>query len=153
MSPTTIRSLRSSRRHGFPTLIRMRMSQLTLPIIQREVTARAKTVSPKTIRNNLDLLRPVLAQYRKDIDLDDLKLPKKQRTEIIIPTNDEIQKLLAYVKERNPEMMIPVLLGALLSLRRSEICGLTRADFSTSSAGEYHVHIHAALVRADDGCH
>lgn len=150
MSPTTIRGLLTTRRNGWPTLVHRRVADITLPMIQAAVTQRAQNVSPKTIRNGLDLLRPVLTQHRKDIDLGALKLPRAERTEIQIPTAEQVRALIDDARVRNHDMLPPILLAAMLGLRRSEICALRWGDIAPDGAGGWQIHIHAALVREAD---
>ena len=67
------------------------------------------------------LISAVLRQYRPDFALN-TALPKKVRPAIYIPSDDDIRRLLEYVK--GTEMELPILLAAFGPMRRGEICAL-----------------------------
>lgn len=68
-----------------------------------------------------------------------LLLPKKVRPELYIPSDEEIKKLIEYVK--NDEMEIPILLAAFGPMRRGEICALDSSDIKDGV-----VHVSKSMV-------
>lgn len=97
---------------------------ITTDTIQRFINAYACGRSPKTVRNVHGLLCSVLSCAAPDLRLN-TKLPQRQKTEIVIPTQTNIN---AAVKQADDYMRVAVLLAANLGMRRGEICALTWAD-------------------------
>ena len=64
---------------------------------------------------------------------------KKVRPELYIPSDEEIKKLIEYVK--NDEMEIPILLAAFGPMRRGEICALDSSDIKDGV-----VHVSKSMV-------
>lgn len=149
MSPATIRSYIAMSHSAFPQIGDVLISRLTLSMIQDQIDVRARSRAPKTVRNELGLLRSSISRYRKDIDFDDLILPKRRKTEMVIPTDEQVKQLIADVS-KDDDMYIAVLLAALMGLRRSEICALEWTDIDKETRT---LHVSKALVRAQDGKH
>lgn len=149
MSPATIRAYNALKNGSYPLIADVRLSRLTSAMIQAQVDDRAVTYAPKTLRNELGLLRSAVSRYRKDLDFDDVILPRRKNTEMTIPTDDQVRALLVEV-ERDDNMYIAVMLAALMGLRRSEICALEWGDVDEQSKT---LHVSKALVRGSDGKH
>lgn len=149
MSPATIRSYIAMSHSAFPLIDDVLLSRLTFSMIQNQIDDRARIRAPKTVRNELGLLRSSIGRYRKDIDFDDLILPKRRKTEMVIPTDAQVKQLIADVS-KDDDMYIAVLLAALMGLRRSEICALEWTDIDKDTRT---MHVGKALVRAQDGKH
>ena len=98
------------RKNDIQTIAEIKVSCLTQADIQKEVNLYAKTHSPKTVRNMHGLISAVLRQYRPDFALN-TALPKKVRPAIYIPSDDDIRRLLEYVK--GTEMELPIFLQLL----------------------------------------
>lgn len=143
LSPTTIRGYKLSEKNDFPKLMKYPISKITQENIQIAVNEMALTLSPKTIRNRYGLLVSVLNTYRPQFRFR-ITLPKPRRSEkdYIIPTTEEVNKLLAAADER---IRVPILLASAGSLRRSEVCALTPEDIT-----DFGVNINKSKVINND---
>lgn len=143
LSPSTILGYKRIRNNAFPELMYLRLAKLTQEKIQKSVNQMSKTHSPKTVRNAHGLLSAVLAEYRPNMTLR-TTLPQKNRPEISIPNDEEIDQILRACK--GTRMELPILLALWLGLRASEIAGLSWDCIE----GDY-IHIKQALVMGEDG--
>lgn len=126
LSPRTVMDYKRIRKNDLQELMDVKISRITQDLIQQAINADvAKHHSPKTVRNNHGLISAVLRQYRPDFALN-TALPKKVRPELYIPSDAEIQCLMAYVT--GTEMELPILLAAFGPMRRGEICALETSD-------------------------
>lgn len=132
LSPSTIGGYVMLRRTSLQGLMPRDIYTITQVDVQRAVNQEAKTKSPKTIRNIHGLLCAVMTMYRPDFVLH-TTLPSKMPTDLHIPTNAEIEKLLIYTKDTDKHLYLAILLAAFGSLRRSEICALTLSDFTETT--------------------
>ena len=139
LSPGTVREYKRSRRCDLQGIMKIKVSDLTQEIIQKEINKESQTHSPKTVRNMHGLISAVLGVYRPDFALN-TDLPKKVRQKIYVPSNEEIQKIITYAK--NDVMEIPILLAAFGPLRRGEIAAL---DSSHVNGNIVHVEFSMAL--------
>lgn len=94
--------------------------------LQRFVNEYAIEHKPKTVRNTYGLLASALTNAGADMSGVKVSLPEVRRPRLRTPTEADIRRLVAEV--RGTELETPVLLAAFGSLRRSEICALTRDD-------------------------
>ena len=140
LSPSTIRGYRTIYRNNLKTLMDVKLENLTTEIIQKAISAEAKTHQPKTVRNIHGLLSSALNMFAPDLKLT-TTLPQKKRPDYYTPTDADVEALLDAVK--GTEMEIPVLLAATGSLRRSEICALTQEDVT-----DLGVVVSRAMVRS-----
>jgi len=122
LSPSTVSGYRRIRTNQLQELMPIRLSDLTPERVQRAINAMAKTKSPKTVRNAHGLLTAMLAEYYPELRLH-TTLPQKERTDIVVPSEEDIAAIAAAVKDTSAEL--PVLLAMWLGLRMSEIRGLT----------------------------
>ncbi len=143
LSPSTIRGYKQMARTHFLKLMPCKLSVLTQEKIQRAVNEESLTCSPKTVRNIYGLLVAVLKTYCPSLRLN-TRLPQKEKVEIYIPTQEQINILLKNVEDTEIEKAI--LLGAIGGLRRSEISALTAADVT-----ENGVKVNKALVNNEHG--
>ena len=144
-SPATIRGYKAARK-SFKPYENIRLSNFKLEDLQDYIDLRAQSSSLKTIKNDIYLLRPaLLLAKKKDIDFSDLELPEdEEKEDYIIPTDEEIQKLIQYFQGENDlEMVVAIVLGAFVGLRRSELCGLQWGDIDRETKT---IHIRRALV-------
>ena len=121
----------------------IKLSDLTQEAIQKTVNKMARIKSPKSVRNAHGLLSAVIAEYRPDMILR-TTLPQKQKYDVSIPTNEDIERIMAAAK--GTEMELPVLLAIWLGLRASEIRGLTWDCISGDT-----IHIRQAIVEGESG--
>ena len=143
LSPRTIMDYKRIRKNDIQTIAEIKVSCLTQADIQKEVNLYAKTHSPKTVRNMHGLISAVLRQYRPDFALN-TALPKKVRPAIYIPSDDDIRRLLEYVK--GTEMELPILLAAFGPMRRGEICAI-----NTKNIDGNIVHVCCNMVCTENG--
>lgn len=125
LSPSTVSTYHDMQRSIFADIRDIPLSDITQDMIQRAVNREALNHSPKTVRNYHGFLSSVMQMYRPDFVLH-TTLPQKIKNEIVIPTEEEVKRLL--VASRGTPMEIPVLLAACCGMRRSEIAALTWDD-------------------------
>lgn len=142
-SPATIRDYESRRKNSYPLILNKRLSRLTLLDIQRQLDARAREVSPKSVKNDYAMLSAILTLYREDLNLKKIKLPERDDAEMIIPDDDQVRVLMDAAKP-DKDLYCAVLLAATAGLRRSEICALTWSDINVETGA---VKIEKALVK------
>ena len=140
LSPSTVRGYRAVQRNATPELMQMQLREIDNETVQRAVNDFAKEHSPKYTRNAYGLISATLAAYMPDLRLK-ITLPQKQKHEIEIPTEEEMQKIFAFVKDT--DMELPIRLGACCGMRRSEILGLKWEDIDLDNG---IIHISEALV-------
>lgn len=127
LSPNTIRVYNNVSRAHLQEIMNCKVQSLTMEQIQTAINITAATSSPKTVRNVNGLLSAVLKMFRPDFHLT-TSLPQKRPSELYIPDDNDIRKLMLAVKDT--EMEIPVLLAAFGPMRRGEICALTSDDIN-----------------------
>ena len=145
LSPATIRGYKQMQRTYLLDLQKQKLSKLTNLNIQVALNAERKQrdISPKTMRNIVGLLSAALGLYMEDFRLK-VTLPEKERYDYHLPTQAEINALLARTK--GSDLWVAILLASCLGLRRGEICALTGADFNWRSKT---VKINKASVLTD----
>ena len=124
LSPATIRGYDIIRRRHLQGLMDIRLNRITPAMVQEAINLECKpyrdekgkehTPTPKSVYNTHGFLSAVLREYHPNLRLN-TTLPQKQRTGILLTAI------------RGNEMEIPILLALWLSLRASEITGLTWA--------------------------
>lgn len=141
LSPATVREYKRSRTKDLQDIINIKLSALTQEMIQSCINKEAITHSPKTIRNMHGLLSAALGMFRTDFKLS-TTLPQNEKTEISVPIDEDIQKMIACAKGKKIEN--PILLSAFGSLRRSEISALEWDDIQ----GNFII-VNKAMVKND----
>lgn len=142
LSPSTVREYKRAIRNDFKHLMDLNINDITQAQIQVEINILSSYNSPKTVRNKHGLLSAVMATYRPDFTIK-TALPKKVRPDLKTPTDEDVERLLAIVKDT--ELEIPVLLAAFGPLRRGEICGLKKSDITGNI-----IHVKRAMVLNDN---
>lgn len=154
LSPSTIRGYDIIRRNHLQGLMETRLNRITPAMVQEAINQEAKpytdsrgrtqTPTPKSVRNIHGLLSAVLREYCPALHLN-TTLPQKRLTEQAYLEPEQIGVLLRAV--RGNDMEIPVLLALWLSLRSSEVTGLTWdcVDFERST-----ITVRQARVRDKD---
>lgn len=142
LSPSTIRGYDIILRNHLQGLMPVRLNRITPAMVQEAINQEAKpytddkgkthTPTPKSVRNIHGLLSAVLREYYPGLQLS-TTLPQKALTEQSYLEPEQIGVLLRAV--RGNELEIPVLLALWLSLRSSEVTGLTWdcVDFERST--------------------
>ena len=141
LSPSTVAGYKRVRQNALQDLMQIKLSDLTQEDVQKAVNKMARERSPKSVRNAHGLLSATLAEYRTDMVLR-TTLPQKQRHETAIPSDDDVEKIIAAAV--GTEMELPILLAIWLGLRMSEILGLTEKDVD----GDI---LHIRRARVDEG--
>lgn len=121
------------------------IENLTQQDIQVFINDLARNHSPKTCRDVHGLISAVFKIYRPNFLLQ-TTLPQRVHTNLYIPSDDDIKRLVAFLEVNNPNLCNAVLLGALAPMRRSEICGLESSDIKDNV-----IHIQRAVVRDESG--
>lgn len=142
LSPSTIANYIRMAKTNVPQLMPMQLDHITQADIQCAINAEAANHSPKTVRNIHGLLSAVLRMYAPSTRLY-TTLPQKIHHKIYVPTNEDIERLIACADETAKKIII---LAAIGSLRRSEICGLTADDIEGNT-----VTIRKVMVSAPEG--
>ena len=140
LSPTTIRDYNITKRNGFQDIMFLKLKDFDEDVLQEAVnresrrfskvqTKNPRPISAKRLQNEYGLIRTVLKKYRKDIDFEEISLPKvpPRQPELIQP-----EIILNIIKGTDIELA--VLLAMWLSFTQSEIRGLTK---SKSIDGDY----------------
>ena len=120
-SPATIRGYRGIQKNRIDYIKNVRLVDLTDEILQRWISFLSKTYAPKTVHNAYSLIDEVLKIYRKTYR-PSVRLPQMKKTEIKIPTEDELQLILQTAIGTKYEL--PILIACWLGMRESEIVGL-----------------------------
>ena len=143
LSPSTIRGYNGIKRTRIEQIKHIRLADLTQEKIQRWVNALSKNHSPKTVANAHGLISAIIREYKPDMTLR-TTLPRKERTEIKIPSEADLK---AIIKEsRGTKYELPIALAIWLGMRRSEIVGLTWDCIKGNT-----LHVKNAVVLGDEG--
>lgn len=121
LSPSTLRQYNQIARLRLQSVMDKKIGDLTNEDLQIALNADIINLQPKTARNISGLLSAVLKEYRPDFQLH-LKLPQRVKTQIFIPSEEQVKQLLKAAE--NTDMEIPLMLASCLGLRMSEVLGL-----------------------------
>lgn len=143
LSTTTLRGYKTLLKNAYPNLLPVRIRKLTAPDIQEWANEYSLSHSPKSVSNAHGFISAVLSVYEPSLRLN-TKLPEKKNTELYVPSDKDIEKLLKHIE--GTEMEKAVLLAAFGTLRRGEICALTDKDIHGDT-----IIINKSMVRSDKG--
>lgn len=143
LSPSTVAGYKRVRKNALQDIMPIKLADLTQEMVQKAVNKMARIKSPKSVRNAHGLLSAALAEYKPDMILR-TTLPQKQKYEVAVPTDEDIERIITAAK--GTELELPILLAIWLGLRASEIRGLTWDCLS----GDV-LHIRQAIVEGEDG--
>lgn len=153
LSPSTIRGYKACMKafEQYPRLMETKVDMLNKRDVQDVIDKMAVStiqtgpqphkIAPKTVKERFFFLSTALKRYDRKID--DIKLPKKVRTEIDVPDDDRMKQILSAAK--GTDLEIPILLAAIGGLRRGEICALTLDDLD----GDV-LHVSKDMVRTPE---
>ena len=130
LSPSTLRGYKSSRKNSYECLEAVSVAAVDDRAVQAWVDEFKVGRSAKTVKNNYTLLQSALTMARPSLQLH-VVLPESAPVDYITPSDEDIKRLLKAFK--GTDMEKAVLLAAFGSLRRSEICALTRADINKNT--------------------
>lgn len=144
LSPSTLRQYNQIARLRLQSVMDEHIGNLTNEDLQIALNQDIKHLQPKTARNISGLLSAVLKEYRPDFQLH-LKLPQKVKTQIFIPSEEQVKQLLKAAE--NTDMEIPLMLASCLGLRMSEVLGLKWNNVNVKSN---KITIRYAIVTGED---
>lgn len=130
ISPSTIRGYEKMMENNIEMIADIPCLKIDDRILNKWVDSLSEELSPKSVRNVYYLvtaaLKDVIPRSRVlDFRVD---LPTLSKKKVVVPTEDDIQKLLKFLKENDYQFYCAVMLAAFGTLRRSEICALTSDD-------------------------
>jgi integrase len=94
--------------------------------VQAEINRLSANHSPKTVRNYHAFIMSVINTFYPDFKKN-TTLPQKVEVDSYVPTDEEVQRFLAYIKEKRPRYYCLCVLG-MYGLRRSEILAIKPTD-------------------------
>lgn len=140
LSPSTVAGYEKIIRTSINPIENKKICSITQRDLQLLVNGWAEAkLAYKTIANNHGFVHAVLKEFNPGIIIK-TRLPQKTVTDLHIPSDAEVRKLLEVVSGTSLE--VPVLLAAFGPLRRGEICALDAEDIKDGM-----VHVHHALVK------
>lgn len=146
LSPSTIRGYKAILKNMDKSFTSLHLNEIDQVTLQKFVNDYAKEHSPKSCRNVHGFVSAVFSMFCPSIVFH-TTMPQKVRVRgEYTPTEDEVRRLLEHAKEHNKKHWI-ILSLACLSLRRSEISGLSIEDLDDDNT----LHIHKSLVENSDG--
>ena len=138
LAPNTIRGYKSYLNNWMSEIGDMSVRSIDKVQLQIWVSELAADHSPKTVR---DIVSLVSSAYHMMTGLKlNLTVPQPNKPKLYTPTDEDLQKLLDHVA--GTELEIAIRLSAFCSLRRGEICALTREDFQNGM-----VHVSKSMSR------
>lgn len=121
-SPHTVRSYRIIQKR-LENIYGYKLSRIDSIVVQREINALSRRLSPKSVRSTYGLITAVMRTYMPDTRLK-VNLPEKRPSETRIPTEDEVRQL---IEASDGDLHLAIKLAAFGSLRSGEACAL-RSD-------------------------
>lgn len=142
LSPSTIKEYTRLAEKNFKELDNIEIDHMSQGDIQRFINNTcAKGLSPKSVHNMHALISAVLNDAKPGFRLT-TTLPHKVKPNLHIPSDEEVIKVITYLRIRKDrDMLISILMAAYGPMRRSEICGLFSDDVNGNM-----VHVHRAMV-------
>lgn len=127
ISPSTYRQYMQYYNHSyFDSIKNTPVTALTDKQVQKMINSWVdEELSPKTIQNLHSIFLSTIKTVDKRIVFD-TKLPQKYKSDIYIPTNEEVSQLVK--ASIDTPLELPILLAAFMGLRRSEIVALKWDD-------------------------
>lgn len=146
LSPSTIAGYRKIRKNAFPLVMDTRAGFITTQMYQTAINDYAQGRSPKTISEAHRLVLRVMKANGIDIDEEEILIPQMIKTEIEVPTTEEVKLMLEKAEEKG--IFLQVALAARMGLRKSEIFALTWGDIDTK---KNTININKAKVKDEFG--
>ena len=146
LSITTLRSYRTIQRKlgsDYKWFAKKSLDSIDRASLQKLVNTLSEDHSPKTVRNYLGFICVVLRA--NNYNPPSVNLPQKVRPELNIPDEETIKKLFESV--RGTELEVPVMLAALVPMRRGEIVAAQLEDLGEDNV----LHIHSSLAVGEKG--
>ncbi len=127
LSPSTITGYESLMKNAYRDIAALSIRKVDSIVIQKWVSRYSRAHSPKTTSNAHGLLLASICMFRPGFQEQTL-LPARLKPDLYLPTDEDVQRLLEYVKGK--ELEIAILLAAFGPMRRGEICALTANDIN-----------------------
>ena len=145
LSPSTIIGYKGIKKRLTP-LLPLKLSEIDQRTVDVFINQYSSTHSSKSVRNLHGLLSAVLQYHGCDLVLR-TKLPQKEHLVYTLPSDDDIRRLIADVKDRDPDLYIAICLAAFGTLRRSEVCGAYSDDVDRNNR---LLHVHNVLIKDEN---
>ena len=150
ISPSTVRGYRRIYDNNIDLISDIPCIKLEDHMLNEWIEDLSEEQSAKSIRNIWGLVHAALMDVLPRSRVLDFKveLPPLKKRNIVVPTEANIHKLLAFLRKNDYPFYCAVILAAFGTLRRSEICALTAEDIDRENN---IVHIDKALVEHYNG--
>lgn len=126
----------------YKTFAKMNINAIDQKSLQKFLNTLSSDHSAKTVRNYYGYICRVL-RYCK-IEPPRCNLPQRKRPSLNIPDETTVHEVFQIVK--GTDLEVPVLLAALVPMRRGEICGAKLEDLDGNI-----LHIHRSIAIGDKG--
>lgn len=143
LSETTLRGYETIMNCQIAEIAEIPLRKITQEDVQRWINIISIRLSPKTVKNAYGLFSSVMALFYPSSHFR-ITLPAPKDIEYYTPSDADIRKLLEYIE--GTEMEKAVLLAAFGSLRRGEVCGISKDDIHGNS-----IRIRNTRVRGRNG--
>lgn len=141
LSPSTIRGYLATRKR-LGALEVLRVDTLSSDDLQRWVSSLSANLSPKSVKNTYALVSSALGVYTdKSFKV---TLPTRQPLQYNVPTDDQVQALIDNARD---DVKLAIVLAAIGTLRRGEICGLKQKDVLRAQNA---IYVHTDMVYTKD---
>ena len=136
-SPSTLARYDEYQRLYFCDMADIRLCDFNDDVLQAKIDQMSVNYAPKTVKNAYVFLHSVLEEFLPN-HFWKVQLPPMKESDYYIPITADVEELISVVDNK---LLVPVLLAAYGGLRRSEVCGLRKSDFTRDG-----VHIRRAVV-------
>ena len=137
LSPSTIRGYLANRKRIGP-IEALRVDTISSDDLQRFVSCLSRELSPKSVKNIYTLVSSALAVYTDKSFR--VTLPTRQPLSYNVPTDDQVQALIDNARD---DVKLAIVLSAIGTCRRGEICGLKQKDVLRAQNA---IYIHTDMV-------
>lgn len=139
LSPSSVRGYYIIYENAIESIKDIPLAQINEKALQGWVNENSIRYSPKSVKGQYGLVTAALRQNKINLDFKSVLLPRIQKKEPIIPTEEQIGQILRMIEGTSVEL--PVTIAVVLGLRQSEIAALKWSDYNGSM-----LDIHAAVV-------
>lgn len=139
LSPSSVRGYYIIYENAIEAIKDIPLAQINEKALQGWVNENSIRYSPKSVKGQYGLVTAALRQNKINLDFKSVLLPRIQKKEPVIPTEEQIGQILRMIEGTSVEL--PVTIAVVLGLRQSEIAALKWSDYDGSM-----LDIHAAVV-------
>ena len=143
LSPTTVRGYETLLRNSYKQIDDILIDRIKNTELQSWINILSIDHSPKTVSNAWGLFASTAGLFIPG-RIFKVTLPTRVEPDLYTPSDDDIKKLLDFIKDT--ELEKAVLLSAFGTLRRGEICALTADDIFGNM-----VTVNKSMVRSKNG--